>query len=52
MQQPTYTMSMELILNKKKGMCLPHVPSSFKKSVLKRLDRTVYTPYAGTRVVT
>ena len=31
---------MELILNTK-GMCLPHLSSIFKKSILKRLDRAV-----------
>jgi hypothetical protein len=40
-QKPVY-MPTELILNLKKGMCLPHVSLIFKKSVLKLLDRTVY----------
>ena len=38
-------MPVELILNLKKGICLPHVSSIVKKSVLKLLDLTVYISY-------
>ena len=35
-------MPMELILNLKKVMCLPHLYSIFKKNSPKNLDRTFY----------
>jgi hypothetical protein len=41
-QKPVYK-PMELILNTKKVMCLPHVFPIFKKISPKVLDRTVYT---------
>jgi len=40
--QKTVYMPLELIFNKQKSMCLPHVSPIFKEIRLKLLDHTVY----------